>query len=218
MIGAVDHGAVEEFGVARCDQCAVAVAHHREEGLRRAELRADARRRERERLPRIAGLERLAADRRSSAGSQTNPQRRDPPRVRLRDSGGREASPRFAATRRYAPSRALPGTRVASDADLGRRHAQASGSGIAPASATLHLLCAPAHRARGSARDAHFAPAHRGAHSAAAGARRATRATPASNFSASAACVAPTMPTIGAKTPMIAHRVSSSASPSPNRQ
>ena len=35
------------------------------------------------------------------------------------------------------------------------------------------------------------------------------------SFSASAACVAPTMPTTGAKTPMTAQRVASSSSPSP---
>ena len=42
--------------------------------------------------------------------------------------------------------------------------------------------------------------------------------TPARSFSASPACIAPTTPTSGANTPIVAQRVSSSSSPSPNRQ
>ena len=42
--------------------------------------------------------------------------------------------------------------------------------------------------------------------------------TPASSFSASAACIAPMMPTSGANTPMVAQRTSSSRRSSGNRQ
>ena len=157
----------------------------------------DARRRVRERLLAVAGLQRRELVR--DDGLDRAP------------LGAREASASAARRRRVRRPRTARTPACAQREERGRER-----SGQCRAHA--RVIAVPRTPDMRIARNADLAPAASSARRAAAGGRRAASPTPAISFSASAACVAPTMPTSGANTPIVAQRVSSSSSPSPNRQ